>query len=88
MNSHNPIELITESALLDCLDVPAGETHLQRRMAVLRLKLLVSKLRDAEQKLHDTFDPEFEKVVHSKNILAWGTLLEQEGYTIWVLSTS
>ena len=51
-----------------------------RRLALLKVRLLVRTLDKDEAQLHKQFPPWYEKVVASKKILAWKRLLEENNY--------
>ena len=80
MDSANPIAPQTLEVLRKYMTSSPSELSMARRLALLKVRLLVRTLDKDEAQLHKQFPPWYEKVVASKKILAWKRLLEENNY--------
>ena len=80
MDSANPIAPETLEVLDEYMKASTSELALKRRLALLKVKLLVRSLEKEEQELHASFPSWYQKVVAPKKILAWKKLLEEFNY--------
>ncbi|CAE7239643.1 unnamed protein product, partial [Symbiodinium sp. CCMP2456] len=80
VDSSNPLEKVTLQALQENLLKDPKLISLRRNLAIAKVKQEVHRLRDAEEKLHNSMDPSVAKVMKGKSILAFEALLKSEGY--------
>ena len=80
MDSANPIAPETLEVLDEYMKASPSELALKRRLALLKVKLLVRSLEKEEQELHASFPSWYQKVVAPRKILAWKKLLEEFKY--------
>ncbi|CAE7217520.1 unnamed protein product [Symbiodinium sp. CCMP2456] len=80
VDSSNPLEKVTLQALQENLLKDPKLISLRRNLAIAKVKQEIHRLRDAEEKLHNSMDPSVAKVMKGKSILAFEALLKSEGY--------
>ena len=77
----NPVDEVAALSVAACMDIPERELMHQRKLNLLKAKLLVKQLDQKEAELHDSFPLWYRKVVADKKILAWEALLQTHGYS-------
>ena len=77
----NPVDEVAALSVAACMDIPKRELMHQRKLNLLKAKLLVKQLDQKEAELHDSFPLWYRKVVADKKILAWEALLQTHGYS-------
>ena len=80
VDTANPVSDHTKAVLEEYMSDGAPDFQSHRKLALLKVKLLVRTLEGEESKLHDTFPAWYQKVVAHKKILAWKKLLEDNHY--------
>ncbi|CAE7211849.1 unnamed protein product, partial [Symbiodinium sp. KB8] len=75
-NKHFAIWFLPK-VLNEYMTASPSELALKRRLALLKVKLLVRSLEKEEEELHASFPSWYQKVVAPKKILAWKRLLEE-----------
>ncbi|CAE7383189.1 unnamed protein product [Symbiodinium sp. CCMP2456] len=80
MDTQNPLAKVTS----DVLDTIFGQeprfVRLKRKTNLLKAQLLAKRLAPRERALRDSWSDGMKKVLGSKNLILWETLLRQEGY--------
>ena len=80
MDYANPVAPQACEVLNKYMTSSSVELSMARRLALLKVRLLVRTLDKDEAQLHEQFPAWYEKVVASKKILAWKKLLEENDY--------
>ncbi|CAE7578571.1 unnamed protein product [Symbiodinium sp. CCMP2592] len=79
-DTHNPVAAVTVDAIDFLVNSSPQQVTLHRKLALLKLQLLIKKGEREEAELHSKMHPSVAKVMRGKKILALKALLEQEGY--------
>ena len=76
----NPVDQSTLDAIDFCASQSKQHVDMIRKLAILKLKLLIKKLAPEERRLHQRLPASVQKVVRNKNLLAWQALLQEHGF--------
>ncbi|CAE7326327.1 unnamed protein product, partial [Symbiodinium sp. CCMP2456] len=76
----HPVASITKEAVDFLMNSSPEQVALHRKLALLKLQLIIKRSEKEEERLHASMEAPVAKVMKGKKIVALRTLLEQEGY--------
>ena len=79
-DTNHAVSPITVEAIDFLMSSSPEQVTLHRKLALLKLQLLIKRTEKEEKSLHDNMHPSVAKVMRGKKLVALRTLLEQEGY--------
>ena len=80
MDSTNHLEEVTQDAIQHVLQTDPKLLKIQRKTAILKLKILSKKLEAEEERVHQNLPESLRCVLKDKRLLLWKHLLETNGY--------
>jgi len=80
MDTQNPLAKVTSDVLETIFCQEPRFVRLKRKTNLLKAQLLAKRLAPQERALRDSWSDGMKKVLGSKNLILWETLLRQEGY--------
>ena len=80
MDTQNPLAKVTSEVLDTIFCQEPKFVRLKRKTNLMKAQLLAKRLAPQERALRDSWSDGMKKVLGSKNLILWETLLSQEGY--------
>ena len=79
-DTNHAVSPITVEAIDFLMSSSPEQVTLHRKLALLKLQLLIKRTEKEEKAMHDSMHPSVAKVMRGKKLVALRTMLEQEGY--------